>query len=143
MQGRADEFVRKTPSQRKEVLAAILDLDQYDVLSERARELAKEAEFRRRQIEVELQGVDQELSRRPALEQQSEETHQEMEVLEGAMSSQEELVESLRGAAEALARQKELLAGAEQRQRQAQEELGRYSDDVARTRRASPTTRRP
>jgi exonuclease SbcC len=132
MQGRADEFVRKTPSQRKEVLAAILDLDQYDVLSERARELAKEAEFRRRQVEVELQGIDQELSRRPALEQQSEETHQEMEVLEGAMSSQEELVESLRGAAEALARQKELLASAEQRQRQAQEELQRYSDDVAR-----------
>ena len=58
MQGRADEFVRKTPGQRKEVLAAILGLDQYDRLAERARELAKEAELRRRQLEMELQSID-------------------------------------------------------------------------------------
>ena len=131
MQGRADEFVRKTPGQRKEVLAAILGLDQYDALAERARELAKEAELRRRQFETELQGIDQELSRRPALDQQSEETRQEVALLEEAIGSQEELVESLRAAAEALARQHELLAGAEERLRQAQEELQRYGEDVA------------
>jgi exonuclease SbcC len=131
MQGRADEFVRKTPSQRKEVLAAILGLDQYDALAERAKELAKEAELRRRQLEMELQGIDQELGRRPALEQQSEETRQEVALLEQAIGSQEELVESLRGAAEALARQKELLAGAEERLRQAEEDLRRYGEDVA------------
>ena len=130
MQGRADEFVRKTPSQRKEVLATILGLDQYDALAERARELAKEAELRRRQLEMELQGIDQELSRRPGLEQQSEETRQEVALLEEAIGSQEELVESLRAAAEALARQNELLAGAEERLRQAQDEMRRYGEDV-------------
>jgi len=131
MQGRADEFVRKTPSQRKEVLAAILGLDQYDALAERAKELAKEAELRRRQFETDLQGIDQELARRPALDQQSEETRQEVALLEEAVGSQEELVESLRAAAEALARQKELLASASGGLRQAQEELRRYSEDVA------------
>ena len=130
MQGRADEFVRKTPSQRKEVLATILGLDQYDALAERARELAKEAELRRRQLEMELQGIDQELGRRPGLEQQSEETRQEVALLEEAIGSQEELVESLRAAAEALARQNELLTGAEERLRQAQDELRRYGEDV-------------
>jgi exonuclease SbcC len=130
MQGRADEFVRKTPSQRKEVLATILGLDQYDSLAERARELAREAELRRRQLEMELQGIDQELGHRPGLEQQSEETRQEVALLEEAIGSQEELVESLRAAAEALARQNELLAGAEERLRQAQDELQRYSEDV-------------
>jgi len=130
MQGRADEFVRKTPSQRKEVLAAILGLDQYDALAERAKELAKEAELRRRQLEMELQGIDQELARRPGFEQQLEETRQEVALLEEAIESQEGLVESLRSAAEALARQQELLASAEERLRQAQEELRRYGEDV-------------
>ncbi len=131
MQGRADEFVRKTPSQRKEVLAAILGLDQYDALAERARELGKEAELRRRRFEAELQGIDQELARRPALDQKSEEAREETALLEEAIGSQEELVESLRAAAEALARQHELLASAAGGLRQAQEELRRYSDDVA------------
>jgi exonuclease SbcC len=131
MQGRADEFVRKTPSQRKEVLAAILGLEQYDALAERAKELAKEAELRRRQLETELQGVDQELACRPGLEQQLEETRQEVALLEEAIDSQEELVESLRSAAEALARQQELMASAEERLRQAQEELRRYGEDVS------------
>ena len=130
MQGRADEFVRKTPSQRKEVLATILGLGQYDALAERARELAKEAELRRRQLDMELQGIDQELAHRPGLEQQSEETRQEVALLEEAIGSQEELVESLRAAAEALARQNELLAGAEERLRQAQDEMQRYGEDV-------------
>ena len=131
MQGRADEFVRKTPGERKEVLAAILGLDHYDALAERAKELAKEAELRRRQLETELQGIDQQLARGPGLEQQLEETRQEVALLEDAIGSQEELVESLRSAAEALARQQELLAGAEDRLRQAQEELQRCSEDVA------------
>ena len=130
MQGRADEFVRKTPSQRKEVLAAILGLDQYDALAERAKELAKEAELRRRQLETELQSIDQEVTRRPAFEQQLEETRQEVALLEESIGSQEELVESLRAAAEALARQQELLASASGGLRQAQEELRRYSEDV-------------
>jgi len=132
MQGRADEFVRKTPGQRKEVLAAILGLDQYDALAERAKELAKEAELRRRQLDMELQGIDQELGRRPGLEQQLEETRQEVALLEEAIGAQDDLVESLRSAAEALARQQELLAAAEERLRQAQEELRRCDEDVTR-----------
>jgi len=132
MQGRADEFVRKTPGQRKEVLAAILGLDQYDALGERARELAKEAELRRRQLDGELQTIDQELARRPEFEQQVEETRQEVALLEEAIGSQEGLVESLRGAAEALAHQQELLSSAAERLRQAEEELRRYGEDVAR-----------
>lgn len=37
-QGKADEFTRKTPSERKEILANILNLSIYDLLAEKAKE---------------------------------------------------------------------------------------------------------
>ena len=43
LQGRADEFTGKTPSQRKEVLAKVLDLSHYDLLQDRARNRVGEA----------------------------------------------------------------------------------------------------
>lgn len=41
LQGRADEFTRKTPGERKQVLADILDLREYATLEERARRRVK------------------------------------------------------------------------------------------------------
>ena len=42
-QGRADEFMLKRPSERKQILADLLKLGQYDQLSERAKERARDA----------------------------------------------------------------------------------------------------
>lgn len=41
-QGRADEFMLKRPSERKQILADLLKLDQYDGLSEQARDKARQ-----------------------------------------------------------------------------------------------------
>ncbi|NNJ09473.1 SMC family ATPase [Chloroflexales bacterium ZM16-3] len=41
LQGRADEFTSRTPAERKQVLADILDLQEYQDLEERAKERAK------------------------------------------------------------------------------------------------------
>ncbi|MDP2948023.1 MAG: SMC family ATPase, partial [Chloroflexota bacterium] len=119
MQGRADEFVRKTAAQRKEVLASILGLDQYDRLAERARELAKEADLRRRQLESELGAIEQELSRRGEYEQQLAEVAEELRQTEQETTAQEQLVETLRRAAEALEQQKQQLQRAEEQWRRA------------------------
>ncbi len=45
-QGKADEFTIKSPSQRKEILAEILDLSYYDKLQEKAKEKTKEIEIK-------------------------------------------------------------------------------------------------
>ncbi len=42
LQGRADEFTRRTPGERKQVLADILDLQEYERLEERARQREKD-----------------------------------------------------------------------------------------------------
>ena len=51
-QGRADEFMLKRPSERKQVLASLMKLDQYDSLAEQARE-------RSRDFKVQAAGLEQ------------------------------------------------------------------------------------
>mgnify|MGYP005846376157 CR=1 FL=1 len=50
LQGRADEFTRKTASERKQVLADILDLGVYTRLEERAKQRAKQLDDKRKGI---------------------------------------------------------------------------------------------
>ena len=77
IQGRADEFASKTPSERKAVLAAILGLDVYDQYQERARKKLSET----RSIIDQSVGVVQQLEREredlgdPSLELQGLEKH--------------------------------------------------------------------
>ncbi|UZQ53975.1 AAA family ATPase [Trichothermofontia sichuanensis B231] len=58
-QGRADEFMLKRPSERKQILADLLKLDQYDILAEQAKEKA-------RQFKAEVEVLSQTLVRTTA-----------------------------------------------------------------------------
>ena len=77
IQGRADEFASKTPSERKAVLASILGLNMYDEYQERARKKLSEA----RSIIDQSVGVSQQLEKEredlgdPSLELQGVEKH--------------------------------------------------------------------
>ncbi|GAG03000.1 unnamed protein product, partial [marine sediment metagenome] len=131
MQGRADEFVRKTAAQRKEVLASILGLEQYDRLAERCKELAKEAELRRRQLELAIESIDQQLARRGEYEQQLEEVQADLAQAEEEAAAQEQLVDTLRRAAEALEHQRQQLQRTEEQWQRAEDELQRHHRQVA------------
>lgn len=67
-QGKADEFTRKTPAQRKEVLADILGLDQWGVYEERAKKRIAELREKIVELEGEIAGYDRELNRRAEYE---------------------------------------------------------------------------
>lgn len=64
-QGRADEFMLKRPSDRKQILADLLKLNQYDQLSEQAREQS-------RQLKAEIALLEQNLERLTVQVQQGE-----------------------------------------------------------------------
>lgn len=68
LQGRADEFTTKGPTDRKQVLADILGLGQYDALEERARALRRDREAARKDAEGQIERIEQELTRRPECE---------------------------------------------------------------------------
>jgi len=65
MQGRADEFTTKTPSQRKQVLSSILGLDRWEDYEGRAKERQNETRAEIQRLEGRLEEIERELSRRP------------------------------------------------------------------------------
>jgi exonuclease SbcC len=71
-QGRADEFMLRRPSERKQILADLLKLDQYEQLAEQAKDLSKQFKGQAEQLEQSLHSIKQQLEQRDAtLEQQA------------------------------------------------------------------------
>jgi exonuclease SbcC len=66
-QGRADEFMLKRPSERKQILADLLKLDQYDLLEERAKERSRQIKAEIDVLERELPDMAEQLQREPEL----------------------------------------------------------------------------
>jgi exonuclease SbcC len=67
-QGKADEFTRKTPSQRKDVLADILGLAQWTAYESRAKDRLNTLREEIAAIDAEIAGYDRELDRRAEYE---------------------------------------------------------------------------
>ncbi|NOQ43947.1 MAG: AAA family ATPase, partial [Dehalococcoidia bacterium] len=62
LQGRADEFTKKEPYKRKEILADILGLSLYDKLEERAKLYAKQRQRDKKDLESSIKNIDDELA---------------------------------------------------------------------------------
>ncbi|TAF12289.1 MAG: ATP-binding cassette family protein, partial [Nostocales cyanobacterium] len=56
-QGRADEFMLKRPTERKEILAELLKLNQYDLLEERAKDNSKQYKGRVEELSRSLENI--------------------------------------------------------------------------------------
>ncbi|HEX77626.1 MAG TPA: SMC family ATPase [Dehalococcoidia bacterium] len=65
VQGRADEFTRKRPGERKEILGQILGLSYYDQLQERAKDLARQADREAERLESAVAELRRQLEQRP------------------------------------------------------------------------------
>ncbi|MFC2068576.1 AAA family ATPase [Chloroflexota bacterium] len=61
-QGHADEFTRQPPTRRKQVLANILGLSLYDKFEDQAKDLARQGEMAKVQLESSLREIAEELS---------------------------------------------------------------------------------
>lgn len=82
-QGRADEFMLKRPAERKQILADLLKLNQYDTLAEQAKE-------RSRQFKAELDGLDRSLERTNLQLQQGEGLAAEQDALALALATMQQ-----------------------------------------------------
>ena len=94
-QGRADEFTLRTPKERKEVLADILDLSYYDILEELSRQKARSRERESTQLEHSLAEIERESEKRPDLEADVSRLLEEVGGLETEESRQREAVQEL------------------------------------------------
>lgn len=68
LQGRADEFTVKTPTERKKVLADILGLGQWEEFEELAKQCIRAIEISLQTIDIRLREIDDEIERRPHYE---------------------------------------------------------------------------
>jgi exonuclease SbcC len=62
VQGRADEFTTKTPSQRKQILADILGLSRWETFEERAKERIVESKSGLQRLDGRLEDIERELA---------------------------------------------------------------------------------
>lgn len=81
-QGRADEFMLKRPSERKEILAELLKLNQYDELEERAKELSRQLKARGEELERTLGSIKTQLQQQESIAQHRSELETELNELQ-------------------------------------------------------------
>ncbi|MFC2019420.1 AAA family ATPase [Chloroflexota bacterium] len=104
MQGHADEFTSKSPVERKEVLANILQLSLYDELEERAKEMAKQQGEENLKLESAIEEITSDLAQKPAWEA-------EFERLKEELTRREEVVKERESRRNRLKQEKDTLEG--------------------------------
>ena len=78
-QGRADEFMLRRPSERKQILADLLKLDRYEQLSGKAKDTAKEYKGKIEQLKQNLEPLEIELAKRKEIATELSEVKHELE----------------------------------------------------------------
>ena len=94
-QGRADEFTRQRPNDRKRILGEILGLDKYDRLEAKARDRQKDSKERAEELEREIKVLEGEIARLPDQRAQLEEDHVRLEDAQSQHESQQAIVKTL------------------------------------------------
>jgi len=129
-QGHADEFTIKRPSERKEVLADILELSFYDQLEEQAKNLAKEQEIEKTQLESTIKDISDELAHKPVYEDELEQAQNELSRVDTIVKERESRLNHLRKEKETLENRKLQLAQLEEHIVKTERELERWDDQV-------------
>ena len=86
-QGRADEFMLRRPSERKQILADLLKLDRYEQLSGKAKDTAKEYKGKIEQLKQNLEPLEVKLGTRTEIAAELKEVKQELDRLQTLQDS--------------------------------------------------------
>ena len=81
-QGRADEFMLRRPSERKQILADLLKLDRYEELAAQAKDIAKEYKGKIEQLQQSLEPIEEGLSQKKAIKAELAQLNQELAQLQ-------------------------------------------------------------
>ncbi|MBI2863961.1 MAG: SMC family ATPase [Chloroflexi bacterium] len=96
LQGRADEFTVKPPTERKRVLSEILGLAYFDRLEERAKEQAKARDSLRRELTAAIGEMEKELGKKVTYEVELREVQLALDSLDARVKRQEAELGTLR-----------------------------------------------
>ncbi len=96
IQGRADEFTGRKPAERKQVLADILGLTEYEDLERRAKDAVNVRTKDLDVVQSYIVRLQSEVEQRPVLEQQRDEAQERVATIQEALQDHETSIEDLR-----------------------------------------------
>jgi DNA repair protein SbcC/Rad50 len=127
-QGHSDEFTQKRPSERKEVLASILQLSRYDELAEQARNLFRKQEAEIKQLEVAVSDINAELAHKPQYESALARAQEGLVQIVEAVKTREAEMNGLRRQTEALKSKQEQMKQLEEHILSAQRDMEQWQN---------------
>ncbi len=86
-QGKADEFTRQSPSDRKEILGNILGLGFYDRLLEETKQRLSTTRAERRNLEDILKDIEQELSKESEIQEEEKQLNESIQAKESQLET--------------------------------------------------------
>lgn len=131
-QGQADEFTRKTPSKRKEILGEILGIDSWRRYEDKAKDAHKQTLMGIQQADGELENIQHELNKEPELLRNLETAQADLDRISGERQEAEAHKEELDQVYNTYQVQLTAFQQAEQRAKEAEADLGQVSDEVER-----------
>jgi len=109
LQGQADEFTTKTASKRKEILADLLGVSQWDQYREQVGEQRRQTEGTLSLRDAQLIDIEQELGEEEARQSALKTVQSELDALSERLQAKEELLQEKRRVATAVSQQQETL----------------------------------
>jgi len=135
-QGRADEFTLKPPSQRKELLGEILNLDIWSEYEQQAKERLTGIEHEREKLAFDLGRAEEEIAKLPSAQRALDESQIALQTASGTMAEAEAAMSEIDRHREAAKVLRGQLAQAEQRMRSLQAEIDQLTAERERHREA-------
>ncbi|HLO47360.1 MAG TPA: exonuclease subunit SbcC [Kamptonema sp.] len=130
-QGRADEFMLKKPSDRKDILAGLLKLDRYDTLAEQAKEKSREFKAQVELLQQSLFSIKEQLLQQSAIASQQASLQQTTAQLQQQQNSNVEKLQQLQAQQHQRQVGEKLLSGQQQQHHNTTQECSRLQQELA------------
>ncbi|MBD1860370.1 MULTISPECIES: exonuclease subunit SbcC [Trichocoleus] len=130
-QGRADEFMLKRPSERKQILADLLKLDQYDELAEQSKDLSRQAKGQIDLLERSLESIQEQLQQREAIAQEQAVLETDLVAMQATQTANQEQLQQLQAMQHQRRTWEQQLTWQQQQQRSLNQDYRRLQQDLA------------
>ncbi|MEW6497800.1 MAG: AAA family ATPase, partial [Cyanobacteriota bacterium] len=132
-QGRADEFMLRRPNERKQILADLLKLDQYEELAEQAKDLSKQFKGQAELLDQSLQTIKQQLEQRDATLEQQSVLETQLQQLQQAQSTDQKQLQQLQAVQHQRTSWQQQLTFVRQQYQNLSKDCDRLQQDIAAT----------
>ena len=132
-QGRADEFMLRRPSERKQILADLLKLNQYEELSEQAKDLSRQYKGQAEQLEQSLQLIKQQLQQRESTQEQQSLIETTLQQLQQTQETDQQQLQQLQAVQHQRINWQQQLTFVKQQYQNLSKDCDRLSQDIAAT----------